>query len=152
MLAMYSPALLPSRLRAAAAKKRIWSTIGGISSERVREIGLPVLRTSSSISSSARDSMASAIRNMASERSDGVESRQLERRGRRLHGLVDVGSARDSGAVAYSSPVTGSITGVVAPSAAGTRLPLTKFEKASMVHSYHAGETLTSSAPPTLNP
>ena len=32
---MYSPALLPSRWRAAVAKKRIWSTIGGISSERV---------------------------------------------------------------------------------------------------------------------
>ena len=31
---MYSPALLPSRWRAAVAKKRIWSTIGGISSLR----------------------------------------------------------------------------------------------------------------------
>ena len=58
------------------AKKRIWSTIGGISSERVRAIGLPVFSTSSAISSSPRASMASAMRNRASERSDGVASRQ----------------------------------------------------------------------------
>ena len=58
---MYSPADFPSRFRAAPAKKRIWSTIGGTSSEVVKEIGLPVLVVSIAIISSARDSMASAI-------------------------------------------------------------------------------------------
>ena len=78
------------------AKKRIWSTIGGISSERVNPIGLPVFSTSRAISSSARDSIASAMRNTASERSDGVVSRQrLERRGGGLHRRVDVGRSRE---------------------------------------------------------
>ena len=40
--AMYSPAARPSSTRAAPAKKRIWSTIGGISSLAVSAIGLPV--------------------------------------------------------------------------------------------------------------
>ena len=39
---MYSPAERPSSIRAAPAKNRIWSTIGGISSDRVSAIGLPV--------------------------------------------------------------------------------------------------------------
>jgi hypothetical protein len=34
---MYSPADFPSRQRAAPAKKRIWSTIAGISSSIVSE-------------------------------------------------------------------------------------------------------------------
>ncbi len=77
MLRMYSPALLPSRWRAAVAKKRIWSTIGGISSLRTRCVGLPQFSTSRPISSSARASTASAMRNSANERSLGVVSRQL---------------------------------------------------------------------------
>ena len=77
--------------------------------------------------------MASAMRNSASERSDGVESRHVSNAVAAACMAWSTSSARDSGAVAYSSPVTGSITGVVAPSAAGTRLPLMKFEKASMV-------------------
>ena len=39
---MYSPADRPSSIRAAPAKNRIWSTIGGISSAMVRATGLPV--------------------------------------------------------------------------------------------------------------
>src|SRR5213595_3895639 len=38
---MYSPAALPSRMRAAPAKKRMQSTIGGISSDLVAARGLP---------------------------------------------------------------------------------------------------------------
>ena len=53
---MYSPAERPSSIRAAPAKKRIWSTIGGISSVRVSPIGLPVFSHSAAISSSARSS------------------------------------------------------------------------------------------------
>ena len=95
MLRMYSPALLPSRWRAAVAKKRIWSTIGGISSLRVRWVGLPQFSTSSAISSSARASTASAMRNSASERSLGVRvAPGLVGGGRGLHGGVDVGLAR----------------------------------------------------------
>ena len=58
---MYSPAARPSRTRAAPAKKRIWSIIGGISSECVTASGLPVFWDSSSTSSSAWASSASAI-------------------------------------------------------------------------------------------
>ena len=39
---MYSPADRPSRTRAAPAKKRIWSTLGGSSSLAVSPSGLPV--------------------------------------------------------------------------------------------------------------
>ena len=73
---MYSPAERPSSIRAAPAKKRIWSTIGGISSVRVRPRGLPVFSDSAAISSSARSSKASAIFSSAFCRSAGVVSRQ----------------------------------------------------------------------------
>ena len=73
---MYSAAALPSRFRAAPAKNRIWSTIGGISSLVVSPSGLPVLRLSRATSSSACCSTASASRNSASDRSEGVASRQ----------------------------------------------------------------------------
>ena len=76
---MYSPADLPSSIRAAPAKNRIWSTIGGISSDIVSARGLPVLRHSTSTSSSARASSASASRSRASWRSDGVASRQTSK-------------------------------------------------------------------------
>ncbi len=72
---MYSAAARPSSRRAAPAKKRIWSTIGGISSSRVSWRGLPVFSHSIATSSSACDSIESAIRNNASERADGVASR-----------------------------------------------------------------------------
>jgi hypothetical protein len=62
---MYSPCDLPSSTRAAPAKNRIWSTIGGISSDRVREIGLPVFSLSTPTSSSALASMTSASRSSA---------------------------------------------------------------------------------------
>ena len=74
---MYSPADLPSSTRAAPAKNRIWSTIGGISSLRVSAIGLPVFSHSTAMSSSARASIASANLSSARCRSLGVLSRQL---------------------------------------------------------------------------
>jgi hypothetical protein len=127
MPAMYSPALLPSRWRAAPAKKRTWSTIGGISSERVRWIGLPVLRTSRSMMSSARASNASAMRISASDRSEGVVSRHDSNAAAAACMAASTSAGPDSGAVAYSSPVTGSMTGLVRPSAASTYFPSTKF-------------------------
>ena len=73
---MYSPADFPSRWRAAPAKNRIWSTSGGISSAKVTAIGLPVFwRSRPRTRSSARASKASAMRNRARLRSDGVASR-----------------------------------------------------------------------------
>ena len=74
---MYSPADLPSSTRAAPAKKRIWSAIGGISSDAVSSFGLPVFSDSTSTSSAPRSSIASAIFSSARWRSLGVESRQL---------------------------------------------------------------------------
>ena len=73
---MYSPADRPSSTRAAPAKNRSWSTIGGISSLAVSARGLPVLRHSASRSSSVRASIASAILSSARWRSAGVVSRQ----------------------------------------------------------------------------
>jgi hypothetical protein len=58
---MYSPAERPSSMRAAPAKNRIWSIIGGTSSDAVSPSGLPVLRDSAATNSSARASIASAI-------------------------------------------------------------------------------------------
>ncbi len=69
---MYSPAALPSSTRAAPAKNRSWSTIGGISSLAVSARILPVFSDSSAISSSALASIASAIFSRACWRSLGV--------------------------------------------------------------------------------
>jgi hypothetical protein len=76
---MYSPAARPSSTRAAPAKNRIWSTIGGISSDAVTAYGLPVFSPSSRTKSSARASTASANRSRARCRSPGVESRQVSK-------------------------------------------------------------------------
>ena len=73
---MYSPAERPSSIRAAPAKNLIWSTIGGISSDKVSAIGLPVFCDSAATSWSALASIVSAIRSSARLRSDGVASRQ----------------------------------------------------------------------------
>ena len=92
---MYSPAERPSSIRAAPAKKRIWSTIGGISSDRVSPIGLPVFSTSAAISSSARSSNASAIFSRAFCRSAGVGvAPGREGGGGGRHRGVDVGLRR----------------------------------------------------------
>ena len=60
-------------MRAAPAKKRIWSIIGGTSSEYVIARGLPVFSISVSIKSSIRASIASAMSLIAFWRCDGVE-------------------------------------------------------------------------------
>ena len=76
---MYSPALRPSSSRAAPAKKRIWSSAGGISSLRVSSIGLPVFSHSAAMMSSARSSIASANLSSIRCRSLGVVSRQVSK-------------------------------------------------------------------------
>ena len=72
--AMYSPALRPSSMRAAPAKNRRLSTIGGISSDIVTSKGLPTFSDSIFTISSACSSMRSASRSNASWRSLGVMS------------------------------------------------------------------------------
>ena len=101
MLRMYSAVALPSSMRAAPAKNRIWSTIGGISSLAVIPMGLPVFSTSIAIRSSALDSMASAMRNSARDRSDGVEFRHSSNAAPAAFMARSTSSAPDSGAVAY---------------------------------------------------
>ena len=126
---MYSPADLPSRWRAAPAKKRIWSTIGGISSARVTATGLPVFCVSTRTRSSARASMASAMRKRARLRSDGVASRHPGKASAAAgHGRVDVRWPRTPGPRGTPRPVLGSTSMAVAPSLVSTYRPPTKLE------------------------
>ena len=112
----------PSSSRAAPAKKRIWSTIGGISSAIVSGERLAgVLATRSATSSSARASIASAIRSRARLRSDGVvRCHDGERVGRDRGRPGRRRPAPETGASANGSPVLGSMTGAVSPSSAST--------------------------------
>ena len=97
---MYSAADFPSSMRAAPAKKRIWSHIGGISSSIVSWRGLPVFCDSTATSSSARSSIASAIRRSARWRSDGVVSRHSSNARALSRNAASTSASRDSGAVA----------------------------------------------------
>ena len=74
--ARYSPADRPSSTRAAPAKNRKWSELGGISSSSIACVGLPVSLTSTAAISSDRASIASAILSSAVARSWGVVSPQ----------------------------------------------------------------------------
>ena len=98
----------PSSMRAAPAKKRIWSTAGGISSAAISALGLPVLRHSASMKRSASFSSASAMRNSARLRSDGVGRAPAVERG--VGGgdrVVDVGRARTGAPSRRSHRCTG---------------------------------------------
>ncbi|MEY3482882.1 MAG: hypothetical protein RLZ40_925 [Actinomycetota bacterium] len=123
---MYSPALLPSSIRAAPAKKRIWSTIGGISSDVVIETGLPQFSTSIAMNSSLRASMASAMRKSASERSDGVESFHVSKPRSAAFIAASTSACLLFGDVAYTLPVAGLMMSRVSPLAASTCLPSMK--------------------------
>ena len=68
---MYPPDDLPSSTRAAPAKKRIWSTIGGIPSDK-SDTGFPVFSLSIATSSSAFSSITSASLSSACCRSPGA--------------------------------------------------------------------------------
>ncbi len=113
---MYSPAERPSKSRAAPAKNRIWSTMGGISSDMVRALGLPVFSHSTSTSSSARASMASAIRNRARLRSDGVVSRHPSKARCATVNASSTSATPESGMVAKTSPVEGFTRSTLVPS------------------------------------
>ena len=74
----------------------------------VTAIGLPVLALSTATSSSARASMASAMRNRARLRSDGVASRQPGKAAAAAAKAASTSSDPDTGASKFSSPVHGS--------------------------------------------
>src|SRR5665213_4402616 len=123
---MYSPAALPSSTRAAPAKKRIWSTIGGSSSDSVSASGFPVFRDSAATISSARASMASAMRSSARCLTDGVASRQISKPRSAARIARSTSAASDTGAVANTSPVLGSTMPLVTPASVSTYAPSTK--------------------------
>src|SRR5690242_8847439 len=75
--------------------------------------------------------MASAILSSADERSCGVVFRQDSNAVAAAAYARSTSSAPDIGAAPYTSPVVGSMTSYVAPSAASTRCPFTMFLKAS---------------------
>ncbi len=110
---MYSPAERPSRFRAAPAKNRSWSTIGGISSLAVSASGLPVFSLSSAISSSALASMASAIFSSANDRSDGVLSRHDSNAVEAAEKARSTSSAELLAAWAKTSPVVGLMRSII---------------------------------------
>ena len=95
---MYSPADRPSSTRAAPAKNRIWSTLGGSSSLVVRPSGLPVSLDSALTNSSARSSSASAIFSSAFCRSAGVVSPQASKALAAAAYAASMSSAPDIGA------------------------------------------------------
>ncbi len=117
---MYSPAERPSSTRAAPAKKRIWSTMGGISSDMVRPRGLPVFSLSTATSSSARASMESAILRSARLRSEGVDSFQEAKAAAAAAKALSTSSCPETGASAKASPVLGLMRSLVRPDLAST--------------------------------
>src|SRR5579875_3753331 len=119
---MYSPVDLPSRLRAAPAKKRRLSAENGISS-RDAISGLPTLADSSRASSSAFSSITSARAWSSSERSFGVLSSHSGSAFRAASTARSTSSAEQRGTSAIVSPVAGAITSIVSPETASTSSP-----------------------------
>src|SRR5262245_23555711 len=121
---MYSPVARPSRTRAAPAKNRIWSTMGGISSDRVKETGFPVFSLSMATSSSAFSSMTSASLRRALCRSDGVDQRHVWNASPAALQARSTSTSSERGADAYTSPVEGLTMSIIAPEALGRTSPL----------------------------
>ena len=109
--AMYSAAARPWRCRAAPAKNRIWSTIGGISSSMVSWKGFPVFSDSARTRSSALASSASAMRISARLRSEGVVRRHEAKASAATRSARSTSAGPETGASANGSPVLGSIEG-----------------------------------------
>src|SRR5215472_5846910 len=119
---MYSPADLPSRLRAAPAKKRRLSAENGISSREAMS-GLPTFTDSSCASSSALSSIRSASLRRNSERSFGVFSSQSGSAASAASTARSTSSAPQRGTSAIVSPVAGAITSIVSPEDASASSP-----------------------------
>src|SRR3954469_2828614 len=119
---MYSPADLPSRLRAAPAQKRRLSAENGISSREAIS-GLPTLTDSSCASSSACSSITSASLSRSSERSFGVFPSHSGAAACAASPARSTSSAPQRGTSAIVSPVAGAITSMVSPEAASAKSP-----------------------------
>ena len=131
---MYSPAEVPSSTRAAPAKKRIWSTIGGISSDSTSAFGLPVFSLSTATSCSARASIASAIFNSASWRSDGVVFPHDSNARSAAWQAASISCSEETADVANTSSVTGSTSSSSRPSSAAA-FPSTKLVSVLVINS-----------------
>ena len=121
---MYSPVALPSRLRAAPAKNRIWSAPTLTSSEATRALICPVLRLCRSTSSSLFASIASASFSRACAAATVWSVSIPERRRRGLHGFVDLLRV-DLGERPMTLPVAGSTSSVNSVAEESTSFPLT---------------------------
>ena len=119
----YSPTDRPSSSRAAPAKNRTWSSVGGISSVSTTRRGFPVSRTSRAPSSSACAASRSAAVSSASIRSRGVVRRQPRNASAATAQASSTSAGPESAASAHGSPVTGSTEVSRAPSAAGRVVP-----------------------------
>src|SRR4030095_3873558 len=126
---MYSAVALPSSTRAAPAKKRIWSPMGPISSDKVREYGLPVFSDSMPTSSSASASIRSASFNRKRWRSLGVVHRYVSNAAPAAWKAASMSAGPELGEVAYTSPVEGLMMSNVSPDAAGRSSPSMMLEK-----------------------
>jgi hypothetical protein len=122
----YSAADLPSRLRAAPAKKRRLSTENGISSTAIAE-GLPTFRDSSCQSSSAFSSMTLARASKSSIRSFGVFVCHSSHALRAASTARSTSASEPFGTSAMTSPVAGLSTSIVWPSSASTHSPPMRF-------------------------
>ncbi len=129
---MYSPAALPSRLRAAPAKKRRLSAMTGISSFVAFSIGLPAFSASSRASSFPCSSIRSASASSAAERCAGVVFDHPSNARRAAITALSTSSGVEIGARAISSPVAGFSTASVSPWGA-TLSPSMKFLSVSVV-------------------
>src|SRR5919202_3323904 len=123
---MYSPPDLPSRTRAAPAKKRMLSEHTGISS-RAYESGLPTFTDSSFASSSALSSTRSASFSAASCRPAGVFPSHSGSAFFAASTARPTSCSVERGTSAIVSPVAGLRTSIVPPSSGSTHSPPTKF-------------------------
>src|SRR3972149_4782579 len=135
---MYSPAALPSRQRAAPAKKRRLSTRKGPSA-RATVIGLPTFRASSAASSSVRSSSRSASFISWRLRSPGGVSDQPSKAAAAAFTARSTSFSDPLGTSAIVSSVAGLMIGWGAPAMASSHLPPTKFWCLSMATSMPAG-------------
>ena len=104
---MYSPAALPSRQRAAPAKKRRLSAITGISSLSTAASGLPAFSASRRASSLPFSSRISASASNACERIAGVLCDHSANAARAARTARSTSCGLEFGACASSSPVAG---------------------------------------------
>src|SRR3712207_7065982 len=106
----YSALALPSRVRAAPAKKETLSTVPGTSKPWVSRIGLPACRLSAVASSPATASSSAASRCIAVDRSAGVAPAQPGNAAFAAATASSTSSTEASVSVATTSPFGGVVT------------------------------------------